>query len=72
MGHYESDKAKCPMYKSHHPQMIYCHGVVPETVIHLAFARRDTALAYRHEQCYADYRACPIYQMLVGVGKNGA
>lgn len=64
MKHYTSAKALCPFYRHEGSQVIYCDGVVEASVIHLAFASKTDALAYKERYCRADYPLCNICRML--------
>lgn len=65
--HMVHKRAVCPYYRHESPQMIYCDGVMDETVTHLAFANRSVAVAYKKSYCRDRYEQCRIYQMLTGI-----
>lgn len=65
MKRYESKYATCPFYKHENPNVIFCKGHVPDSVIHLAFANKSTAFAYKNEYCRHDYKFCEIYRLLL-------
>ena len=54
----------CPYYEHEGPQMIYCEGVEPHTVLHLAFEGKDKMREYRKNFCESGYNKCMIAQML--------
>ena len=56
--------AICPFYRHEDKQVIYCDGIVPDSVIHLAFANNTDAKAYKVKYCRNCYRKCPISQLL--------
>ena len=57
-------KVKCPYYKHEDTQMIYCESFYPRTVLHLAFANKAEAKAYKTVRCRAQWEGCPIVWML--------
>lgn len=64
MKHYISVKAICPYYKHEGSQVIYCDGIVDASVLHLAFATKTDAKAFKEKHCRADFPSCKIYKML--------
>ena len=62
--HHIRTNAVCPFYKHEHPQVIYCDGIVPDSVIHLAFANKTDAKEYKLGYCLDNYEDCLIAQML--------
>ena len=62
--HHVRRSAVCPFYKHEHPQVIYCDGIVPDSVIHLAFANKTDAVEYKIGFCCDCYQKCPIYKLL--------
>ena len=59
--------AICPYYRHEDSQVIYCDGIVPDSVIHLAFANKSDAKEYKVKYCRECYNQCPISQLLEGV-----
>ena len=62
--HMVNKRAVCPYYRHEDSQVIYCDGVVEDSVLHLAFANRTRSKAYKETCCRMDYRQCRIYRML--------
>lgn len=62
--HMLSKRAICPYYRHEDPQVIYCDGVVDESVIHLAFSSKITAREYKESYCRCRYADCKIERML--------
>ena len=56
--------ALCPFYLHEDSQVIYCEGVVQDSVIHLAFANKVDAKEYKLEYCRKCYDKCLISQLL--------
>lgn len=56
--------AICPFYHHEDKQVIYCDGIVPDSVIHLAFANNTDAKAYKVKYCRNCYNECLISQLL--------
>lgn len=63
--------AICPFYRHEDPQVIYCDGITPDSVIHLAFANKSDAKCYKVKFCRKCYLDCPIYQLLEEVSEDG-
>ena len=57
-------KAVCPAYRHEDSLVIYCHGIQPGTVVHLAFASKTDEKTYKQDYCRSGYRHCPIYDMV--------
>lgn len=70
MKHQVCALAICPFYKHETPSTIYCEGVADLTVIHLAFADRSDAAAYKRKYCRAGYSDCLIMRMLARKEKD--
>lgn len=65
MGKHKVHKdAICPFYLHEDPQVIYCEGIVPDSVIHLAFANRCDARDYKVKYCRKNHDECLIAQLL--------
>jgi hypothetical protein len=62
--HRISKYAVCPYYLHEDSQVIYCEGIVPDSVIHLAFANKTDAKAYKCKYCRKCYGECLISQLL--------
>lgn len=56
--------AICPFYRHEDTQVIYCDGIVPNSVIHLAFANKTDAKEYKVKYCRKCYNQCPISNLL--------
>lgn len=54
----------CPHYKRESSQVIYCDGIQPGSVVHLAFSNRTEALNYKRNFCGGDYDSCRLCKML--------
>lgn len=63
-NHYSSNLAVCPYYHYETTQVIYCDGIVVDTLLHLAFANAKQAREYKLDFCKGNYNACSLYQML--------
>lgn len=68
--HYVRNDALCPFYRHESPQVIYCDGIVPDSVIHLAFANKTDAKEYKAKHCRDAYEKCPISQLLDEVSED--
>ena len=62
--HMVNKNALCPFYRHEDSQVIYCDGIVPDSVIHLAFANKTNAKEYKARYCRDCYRKCPISKLL--------
>lgn len=62
--HTVSKRAVCPFYKHEDPQVIYCNGIQPGSVIHLAFSSKTDAKEYKTSRCHSDWCSCEIACML--------
>ena len=67
MKHNMSKFALCPFYKHEDSQVIYCEGVQDNSVLHIAFANKRDAKAYKIKFCREHYARCPIYKLLEGL-----
>lgn len=61
---YRRYSVECPFYKKEDRQVIYCHGVVENSSIHLAFALPAECKAYKQKFCSGNYKECEVYKML--------
>lgn len=68
--HYVYKRTMCPYYKHENPSVIYCDGVVDDSVTHLAFASRSVAMGYKTAFCRDRYEKCHIYRMLEGINEE--
>ena len=59
-----ASSVRCPFCKDEGNNMLYCEGIWPGTVTHLAFGNAVELRKYRKEFCEADYSKCRIAQML--------
>lgn len=59
-----SKRATCPFYKGEYRQEIFCEGLVENSNIHLGYANPGLLNEHKQKCCEADYRSCPIAQML--------
>ena len=59
--------ARCPFYRHEDSQVIYCDGIVPDSVIHLAFANKADAKEYKVKYCRKCFEECLLYELLEGV-----
>ena len=50
---FESKRAKCPYYKGQNRNVIFCHGPLPGTSIHYAFASPAERVAHQKQACYS-------------------
>lgn len=55
---------KCPYYKFEEKQKIYCEGVEPGTVVHLAFDTNPHLKDYKKQFCKGCYNKCRLADML--------
>lgn len=62
--------AICPFYRHEDSQVIYCDGVVPDSVIHLAFANKSDAKEYKLMYCRKRYNKCPISNLLEEISED--
>lgn len=69
--HMVHKNAICPFYRHEDSQVIYCDGIVPDSVIHLAFASRTDARDYKVKYCRCNkgYSECPIAKLLEEVSE---
>lgn len=65
MGKHMVHKAAiCPYYRHEDTQVIYCDGIIPDSLIHLAFANKTAAKEYKVKYCRDCYKKCHISQLL--------
>ena len=62
--HMVHKEAICPFYHHEDPQVIYCDGVTPDSLIHLAFANKTCAKNYKVQYCRGCYHKCHISKLL--------
>ena len=68
--HTVSCSAKCPYYKAHAGQEIYCRGLVPDTAIHIGFTTAADKKSWMDRYCKSirASKDCKIRRMLEGAG----
>lgn len=62
---YVSKYAICPFYHNEDTLVIYCEGVTDDTVIHLAFSKKEDKQEYKKVLCCTpQYGKCLLAKML--------
>ena len=62
---YVSKYAICPFYHNEDALVIYCEGVTDDTVIHLAFSKKEDKQEYKKALCCTPrYEKCLLANML--------
>ena len=62
---YVSKYAICPFYHNEDALIIYCEGVTDDTVIHLAFSKKEDKQEYKKALCCTPhYGKCLLANML--------
>ena len=64
---YRSKITACPFYKKEDRQTIFCHGVVGNSSIHIAFGNDVDCNDYKNIYCRGDFHQCPVCLMLEDV-----
>lgn len=61
---YLSKDTKCPYYRKDVQNKIVCEGIDEDGTIHINFSTTRKRAAYQKIKCCANYKACPIAQIL--------